>query len=84
MQASEQEIFDWDVFDELCRERGWDRPSERANALGVHIGTVMRLEAGERRPGLTFANRCRRVFGLENFVRLFPLPNPEEASDVDA
>lgn len=82
MQASKP-IFDADVFVELCRERGWDQPVKRAKALGFHVGTVTRLESGERKPGLAFANRCRRIFGLEDYVRLFPLPpvEAEEATD---
>lgn len=84
MQASDQQIFDRAVFDKLCRSRGWSRPIQRAKGLGFHVGTVTRIETGERQPGLAFANKCREVFGLENYVRLFPLPPTEEDCDANS
>lgn len=80
---AQAEIFDRDLFEQLCRSRGWDKDAERARALGVNQSTIHRVQNGEQRPGLEFANICRRVFGLESYVRLFPLPANEEARNAD-
>jgi transcriptional regulator with XRE-family HTH domain len=82
--GSSDEAFDRDLFVQLCRSRGWDRDAERARALKVSQSTIHRLQSGEQRPALKFANECRRVFGLENFVKLFPLPTSKEPSDVNS
>lgn len=78
MQASRDIDFDTQLWRELCEQRGWGQPVQRAKALGVHVGHVTRIEKGERTPGLAFANKCRRIFGLEDYVRLFPLPPVDE------
>jgi len=73
-----REVFNREVFDQLCAERGWDRDAEKARGLGVSQSTIYRIQTGEQTPSLRFANQCRVVFGLEDYVRLFPLP-PKEA-----
>lgn len=82
--ATETEPFDLSLFEELCRSRNLLTLSERANALGVWPSTIARVQTGEIRPGLRLANGCRRLFGLENYVRLFPLTSPEESSHASS
>lgn len=80
------EPFDRELFEELCIESGLDRDSQRAKALEVDQATVYRVQAGVVNPSLRFANACRRVFGLEAYVQLFPLKPTEETTDerIDA
>jgi len=75
------DAFDRDFFEALCVEAGLDKDAERARALGFHQSTVYRIQNGEQTPSLQFANACRRVFGLEAFVKLFPLSTIEEPTD---
>lgn len=75
------DAFDRDVFESLCVEAGLDKDAKRARALGVHQSTVYRIQNGEQTPSLQFANACRRIFGLEAFVKLFPLSTTEESTD---
>lgn len=70
--------FNRALFEELCRSEGLKTDSEVARALGVQSSTVLRIRSGENTPSLRFANECRRVFGLDAFVRLFPIPAREE------
>jgi transcriptional regulator with XRE-family HTH domain len=75
------DAFDRELFEALCVEAGLDKDAERARALGFHQSTVYRIQNGEQTPSLQFANACRRVFGLEAFVNLFPLATTEETAD---
>jgi transcriptional regulator with XRE-family HTH domain len=84
MDTNGMEAFNRELFEQLCRANGWDRDAERARVLRVSQSTIHRIQSGEQRPALKFANQCRRVFGLENFVRLFPLPDREEPSDANS
>jgi transcriptional regulator with XRE-family HTH domain len=72
--------FDRELFQELCVEAGLQTDAERARALGVHQSTILRNQSGDASPSLQFALACRRVFGLEAFAQLFPIPK-EAAAD---
>lgn len=73
--------FDRDLFVELCRTKGLTRDAQRARALQVSQSTIYRVQNGDQSPSLKFANECRRVFGLENYVKLFPLPASKETGN---
>lgn len=72
--------FNRSLFEELCRSEGLKTDSQVARAIGVKPSTIHRIRSGEITPGLRVANQCRRLFGLDAYVRLFPIS--EEAPDV--
>lgn len=77
--AIDAEPFNRDLFQELCRSHGLVTDSKCARAFGVKPSTIMRIRSGETSPSLRVANECRRVFGLEAFLKLFPLERKEAA-----
>lgn len=80
--AIDADPFDRELFRELRRSHGLLTDSQCARALGVKPSTIKRIQSGETSPSLRVANECRRVFGLEAFLGLFPLENKKENADA--
>lgn len=80
--AVDADPFNREFFRELRRSHGLLTDSQCARALGVKPSTIKRIQSGETSPSLRLANECRRVFGLEAFLELFPVESKTEATNA--
>lgn len=58
-------------LDRLCAKRGWSKPIEQAEGLGLQLATLTRLRNGTRGAGATVIHQVCGRLGVQDPNQLF-------------